>query len=114
MTSGIKKPSLPSLPSKVSNWLRTFLFTFLVMLGAHVSVLLLSCWDSLSWSPLVTGFDLEAWGSIGRRVALVPYLVLPIFYASIKVAGYSLTDVAANLKLRIKAAGQAIEQGKKK
>ncbi|CAH9015829.1 TMhelix containing protein [Vibrio phage 468E53-1] len=114
MTSDIKKPSSPKLPPKASQWLRTFLFTFLVMLGVHISVLLLSCWDSLSWSPLVKGFDLVAWGSYGRRVALVPYLVLPIIYASTSVAGYSLTDLAANLKSKIKAASQAIEQGKTK
>lgn len=114
MTSDIKKPSFPTLPSKVSQWLRTFLFTFSVMLGAHVSVLLLSCWDSLSWSPLVTGFDLKAWGSIGRRAALVPYLVLPIIYATTTVAGYSLTELAVNLKSKIKAASQAIEQDKTK
>lgn len=114
MTSDIKKPSSPKLPPKAKQWLRTFLFTFLVMLGAHVSLLLLSCWDSLSWSPLVKGFDLVAWGSYGRRVALVPYLVLPIFLASTKVAGYSLTVLAAKLKLKIKAVSQTIEQDKTK
>lgn len=114
MTSDIKKPSLPTLPTKVRQWLGAFVFAFSVMFGVHAVYLLLTCWDSLSWSPLVKGFDVEAWGSNGRRVALVPYLVLPIFYASIKVAGYSLTDVAANLKSKIKAASQAIEQGKTK
>lgn len=114
MTSGIKKPSFPSLPSKVSKWLRSFLFAFFAMLGTHVAWLGLSCWDSLSWSPLVMGFDVEAWGSYGRRVALVPYLVLPIVYASLKVAGYSLTDVASHLKSKLSDARQTINKGKTK
>lgn len=112
MNSGIKKPSLPSLPTKVRHWLSTFLFTFIVMLSVHIGVLLLSCWDTLSWSPLVMGFDIEAWGSFGRRVALVPYLVLPIVHASLSVAGYSLTDAASHLKSKLSDARQAINKGK--
>ena len=114
MTSDIKKPSSPKLPPKARQWLSAFVFAFSAMFVVHAVCLLLTCWDSLSWSPLVKGFDVKAWGSYGRRVALVPYLVLPIIYASTSVAGYSLTDLAANLKSKIKAASQAIEQGKTK
>lgn len=109
MKNDIQWPAI-KLPTKLDQFIKTFFQVFTGVLLIHLSFLTVYAFWEYDMSLVVSGFDFGSWAKWQRGLVLIPYLVLPITLAAVKVAGCSLSDLRDTLQRITKTRGQADEQ----
>lgn len=103
------KDNAIKINQKITLFINTFLTAVLVVLATHILCLSIYAFTLYDWSLVVSGFDFGQWSVVGRSLILIPYLILPAVLATVKVTGFSLTDLWDTNKQTTKSHSQADE-----